>query len=104
MRCDTKSALPTALNAHGATEAAAPQPLNSRAAPVLRPRPSQDGRVTDHRVPGATIMGGVDRVLSGGCLGELIDAVIRLRRDEALEELLGRAGDDGSRAGSADEA
>ncbi|KAI8473338.1 MAG: peptide chain release factor 1 [Monoraphidium minutum] len=47
-----------------------------------------DGRVTDHRVPGLSIMGGVERVLSGDMLGDLIGAVAAAKRDDALEELL----------------
>jgi hypothetical protein len=44
--------------------------------------------VTDHRVPGASVLGGVERVLSGDMLGELMDAVAALRREEALDALL----------------
>lgn len=46
--------------------------------------------MTDHRVPGASILGGVQRVLSGDCLPEIMDAVAKQRRDEALDELLSR--------------
>lgn len=59
-----------------------PQPQRNR------PAPFQDGRVTDHRVPGLSIMGGVERVLSGDMLDALIDAVAAARREEALAEVL----------------
>jgi hypothetical protein len=44
--------------------------------------------VTEHRVPGASFLGGVERVLSGDELGSLMDAIARHRREEALDELL----------------
>ena len=52
----------------------------------------QDGRVSDHRVPGLTVMGGVERVLSGGeQLDALMDAVAAARREAALEEYFAAA-------------
>lgn len=56
--------------------------------PLLAPHARQDGRVTDHRVAGAVIQGGVERVLSGDCLHELMDAVAGARREEALAAVL----------------
>lgn len=44
--------------------------------------------MTDHRVPGASVLGGVERVLSGEALPLLMDAVAAARRDEALDALL----------------
>jgi hypothetical protein len=83
LRRGARGARGSAWPAHGRVPAPAPLP------PARHPA-AQDGRVTDHRVPGLSIMGGVERVLSGGELATLIDAVAAARREEALAELLER--------------
>ncbi|GBF90670.1 peptide chain release factor [Raphidocelis subcapitata] len=61
---------------------------NARFSERIRTFHYVDGRVTDHRVPGLSVMGGVERVLSGDMLDALIDAVAAVRREEALAEVL----------------
>lgn len=51
----------------------------------------QEGRVSDHRI-GVTVYGGVDRVLSGEGLVELIEALQQQRQQEQLAQLLESTG------------